>query len=172
MAYFLLTKLAKMINFSCMRLIDIRKENGLTQKQAAELIGIPYRTYIRYEEESNYVGTYKYQKIMEDLINKLKIDEEHGILTVDKIKKLLIPILEKHNIRYCYLFGSYARGDAKENSDIDLLVDTDITGMDFFRLVETIRKALHKKIDLLRLKDLSSNNPIILEILKEGTRLL
>ncbi len=155
-----------------MKLVDIRKEHGLTQKQAAELVGIPYRTYVRYENDPSYVGTYKYQKIVEDLINKLRIDEEHGILSLDKIKKLLIPILDKHNIKYCYLFGSYARGEARDNSDIDLLVDTDITGMSFFALVEEIRDTLHKKIDLLRLIDLTSNNPIILEILKEGIRII
>lgn len=167
-----MTKLAKMVNYRCMRLIDVRKEYGLTQKQVALLIGIPYRTYVRYEESASYEGTYKYQKIIEDLINKMKIDEEHGILSLDKIKKLLIPVLNKHDIKYCYLFGSYARGEARENSDIDLLVDTDITGMKFFELIEEIRVVLHKKIDLLRLKDLSSDNPISLEILKEGIRII
>ena len=155
-----------------MRLIDIRKEYGITQKQAADLVGIPYRTYLRYEEEPSYAGTYKYQKILEDLVNKLTIDEEHGILSLDKIKKLLVPVLNKHNIKYCYLFGSYARGEARENSDVDLLIDTEITGMNFFELVEEIRETLHKKIDILRLKDLSTNNPIILEILKEGIRIV
>ena len=70
------------------------------------------------------------------------------------------------------MFGSYSRGEARENSDIDLLIDTDITGLQFFELVEEIRTSLHKKIDLLRLKDLSSDNPIILKILKEGIRII
>ena len=33
-----------------MNLKEIRRQNGLTQKDAANLVGIPYRTYIRYEE--------------------------------------------------------------------------------------------------------------------------
>lgn len=155
-----------------MTLREIRKQNNLTQKEAADLIGIPYRTYIRYEELISYEGTYKYKKMVEDLLNKVSIDEDKGILSIDKIKTLLIPLLQKRDIKYCYLFGSYARGEARENSDIDLLVDTEITGMDFFKLVEEIRETLHKRIDLLRLKDLSANNPIILEILKEGIKLI
>ena len=155
-----------------MNLSEIRKQNGLTQKQAAELIGIPYRTYIRYEENPSYVGTYKYQKIMEDLLNKVKIDEEHGMLSIDKIRELLIPVLENNGISFCYLFGSYAKGYASERSDVDLLVDTELTGFNFFGLVEEIRQALHKNIDLLRLKDLKSENPIVLEILKDGIRIL
>ena len=155
-----------------MNIKDIRKQNHLTQKEAALLVGIPYRTYLRYEENESYVGTYKYNKILEDIIAKTKVDEEHGLLTIEKIKELIAPILLKHNISYCYLFGSYAKGCPKQNSDVDLLVDTDITGLEFFNLIEEIRSVLHKKIDLLRLGDLQANNPIILEILKEGIRLL
>ena len=161
-----------MIYFKCMNLKDIRKRHSLTQKQAADLIGIPYRTYVRYEEDDSYVNTYKYKKMVEDLNQKLLIDEEHGILSIDTIKALLIPILEKYNITYCYLFGSYARNEARDSSDVDLLVDTEITGLAFLNLIEEIRTTLCKKVDLLRLNDLSDNNPIVLEILKEGVRLI
>ena len=121
-----------------MNLKEIRKYNNLTQKQAAMLIGIPYRTYLRYEENAPYVNTYKYKKIKEDLINKCLIDEEHGLLPIDLIKSKLLPILENHNIDYCYLFGSYARNEAKENSDVDLRIDTEISGLDFLKLIEEI----------------------------------
>lgn len=155
-----------------MDLKEVRKQSGLTQKEAATLIGVPYRTYVRYEENESYRASYKYRKIIEDLTNKVRVDEDHGILSIDKIKEILIPILLKHNITYCYLFGSYAKEKASERSDIDLLIDTSITGLKFFSLVEEIRSSLHKKIDLLRLADLTSDNPIVLEILKEGIRLL
>lgn len=155
-----------------MNIVELRKQNNITQREAASLVGIPYRTYIRYEENESYANTYKYKKIYEDLSNILRIDEEHGLLSVEKIKSLLIPVLKEHNISFCYLFGSYARGEAKENSDVDLLVDTPLTGMEFFRLVEQIRITLNKRIDLLRLEDLSKDNPIILEILKDGIRLI
>ena len=155
-----------------MTLVELRKQNNLTQKEAALLIGIPYRTYIRYENNPDYADTYKYRKIFDDLSSKTKVDENTGILTIDEIKSLLMPILEKNNIHFCYLFGSYAKGTARENSDIDLLVDTDITGLAFFRLVEEIRTTLNKKIDLVRLCDLEANNPLNYEILKEGVKLL
>ena len=161
-----------MLYFKCMNLKDIRKRHSLTQKQAADLIGIPYRTYVRYEEDDSYINTYKYKKMVEDLNQKLLIDEEHGILSIDTIKALLIPILEKYNITYCYLFGSYARNEARDSSDVDLLVDTEITGLAFLNLIEEIRTTLCKKVDLLRLIDLSDNNPIVLEILKGGVRLI
>lgn len=159
-------------NHILMNLKEIRKQNGLTQKDAAKVIGIPYRTYIRYEECEHYSSSYKYQKIVSDLLEKTKIDENNGVLSIEFIKNTLVPILEKHQISLCYLFGSYAKGNPKENSDVDLLVDTSLTGMKFFNLVEEMRVALHKKIDLLRLIDLENDNPIAIEILKDGKRLL
>ena len=172
MAINTLTKYAKMVNCKCMDLIDLRKQHGLTQKEAAQLIGVPYRTYIRYEENPSYVGSFKYRMFLSTLENALRVDEEHGLLTIDKIKELLMPIFKQRNISFCYLFGSYAKGTAKEKSDVDLLVDTDITGFEFFGFVEEIRTALHKRVDLLRLGDLKADNPIILEILKDGIRII
>ena len=144
MAISKLTKYAKMVNYECMELVDIRKQSGITQKEAAELIGVPFRTYCRYENIETYRNTYKYKLFAKELAEKVKIDEEHGLLTIEKIKSLVLPILNKNNINYCYLFGSYARGEAREDSDVDLLVDTEITGMEFFGLVEELRVALHK----------------------------
>lgn len=167
-----LTKLAKMVNYSCMELVDLRKQNGLTQKEAAAIIGIPYRTYIRYEENESYKESFKYRMMIEELNKKILIDEEHGVLTQAKIKETLIPILNEHDIKFCYLFGSYARNEARENSDVDLLIDTDITGMAFFKLIEEMRTALHKKVDLIRLRDITEDNPISLNILKEGIKIL
>ncbi len=154
-----------------MRLKEVRRSYGLTQKEAALLVGVPLRTYVRYEDKEEYSDLYKYNKILEDLINKKKIDEEHGILTIDQIKSSVLPVLEKNGITYCFLFGSYSRNEARENSDVDLLIRTDLTGLAFLNLIEEFRTALHKKVDLLRLCDIASNNPISLEILKEGIKI-
>ena len=103
---------------------------------------------------------------------KFEISEEKGLLTIEHIKKTIIPVLKRNNINYCYLFGSYAKGNPRENSDVDLLIDTDASGLSFLNLIEEFRILLHKKVDLLRLKDIKENNPIALEILKEGIKIL
>ena len=155
-----------------MMLRELRKQNGLTQTQAAQLVGIPFRTYIRYEREFANKDSFKSQMIFNTLKEKTTINEEHGLLTIDQIKEKIVPILRKNGISFCYLFGSYAKGCPKPTSDVDLLVDTELSGLKFFNLVEEMRTALNKKIDLLRLGDLKTDNPIVLEILKEGIRLL
>lgn len=155
-----------------MTLKQTRESYCISQMTAAEVLGIPVRTLRRYETNEKY-GNPLVRTVLIDLLNeKYEITEDKGILTIEQIRSTLIPILRKKNISYCYLFGSYAKGNAKPTSDVDLLVDTDITGLDFFTLVEEIRVKLHKKIDLLRLKDLQPSNPIVLEILKEGIRLI
>ena len=41
---------------------------------------------------------------------------------IESIKKKAIPVLRKYKITKAGIFGSYARGDYKKNSDIDMLV--------------------------------------------------
>ena len=44
------------------------------------------------------------------------------ILTSEDINRFVRPIAEKYHVKEIYLFGSYARGEADENSDLDFLV--------------------------------------------------
>ena len=46
------------------------------------------------------------------------------VYTVDEIRQIVHPIAERYGLQAVYLFGSYARGTASEDSDIDLLIDT------------------------------------------------
>ena len=154
-----------------MTLKEIRDSYGISQQQAANVLGIPVRTLRRYETNENYGNPLVRNALTKLLNEKYEITEDKGILTLESIKDILLPILSNNGISFCYLFGSYAKGNAKPTSDVDLLVDTDITGLDFFSLVEEIRLKLHKKVDLIRLKDLQSDNPIILEILRYGIRI-
>ena len=43
--------------------------------------------------------------------------------TIEDIKTIIEPIARKYGVERVYLFGSYARGEANMNSDIDLRVD-------------------------------------------------
>jgi predicted nucleotidyltransferase len=50
------------------------------------------------------------------------------------------------------LFGSYARGDADENSDVDVLVEVDynaLVGLDYFGWNLDLEDLLHKHIDIV-----------------------
>ncbi|WP_347489005.1 nucleotidyltransferase domain-containing protein [Desulfoscipio sp. XC116] len=45
------------------------------------------------------------------------------VYTVDEIKNIASKIAERHGVERMFLFGSYARGDAKTDSDLDFRID-------------------------------------------------
>ena len=51
------------------------------------------------------------------------IPVEQGVLSLDEIKRRLTPVFEKYQVKRAYLFGSYARGEATPESDIDIRVE-------------------------------------------------
>ncbi|RFZ92994.1 nucleotidyltransferase [Mucilaginibacter conchicola] len=58
-----------------------------------------------------------------------------------------------------YLFGSYSRNEADENSDIDILVDLDYSkhiGLSFFTMQDELKAILKKNIDLISSNAVSS----------------
>lgn len=154
-----------------MSIKELRKSLDLTQKEASKIVKIPLRTYVNYENDSEKENTIKYQYIKETLEKYGRIDETHGILTLEKIKQLSSSVLSKYPVEYAYLFGSYAKEKATESSDIDLLVSTNITGMNFFGLIEELRQELKKKVEVITLSSLEDNQELLHEILKDGIKI-
>ena len=151
-----------------MALKELRLTFGLTQVEAANSVGVHLRTYIRYESnpgESNL----KYQKIVELLKDKYEITETKGIYALDKLKIILFNVIEKYKdeISFCYLFWSYA----KDESDVDICINTTLTGFRFVGLVENLHQVLKKKVDVIRFNDLKDNLELINEIMKDGIKI-
>lgn len=84
------------------------------------------------------------------------------IYSLDEIRCRIIPVAKAYGIRRVYLFGSYARNEATEQSDIDLLIDTSGTALrSLFSLGQLycdLEKALKKKIDLITVSSLEQEN--------------
>jgi len=78
--------------------------------------------------------------------------------TIDEIARRITPVAQRYGLASVYLFGSYARGDASANSDIDLLVDLSGTDIDsLFKLgglYSDLEAALNAPIDLITLDSL------------------
>jgi uncharacterized protein len=93
-------------------------------------------------------------------------------MTVAQIKRKVVPLLKKNDVVKAGIFGSYARGEAKKKSDIDMLVKQkgrksyfDLVGLQF-----ELEKRLGKKVDLLTYDGL---NPYLKErILQEEVRII
>lgn len=157
-----------------MNLLQTRTYYNLTQLEASRIIKLPIRTYIRYEKDDNYGNELKREMMIKTINDHCEITETKGILTIDFIKSELTKLFDseyKSDIEFCYLFGSYAKSYANESSDVDLCVSTQLTGLKFIGLSESIRQVLHKKIDLIRLSNLNDNIDLINEIMKDGIKI-
>ena len=150
---------------------ELRKSKHLTQQEAAFRIGVSLRSYISYENEETKKGSPKYRFLLQELEKINPIDEEHGVLERDELINICSEILSEYDVDYCYLFGSYAKGKASGSSDVDLLISAKVTGLKYYELVERLREALHKKVDMLDTKQLLKNEALLNEVLKEGIRI-
>lgn len=91
------------------------------------------------------------------------------IFTIQDIKSLVAPIAQKYKVQEIYLFGSYARGDADESSDLDFLV---FGGENFkltmiFSLAEELRDVLKKDVDVFEINEINLNSDFYNTIMKE-----
>jgi len=157
-----------------MTLLEARKQYNVSQIEVANLLGVPIRTYIRYEQDDNYGSELKRKTMIQIINDRYEITENKGLLTSEIIKKEITLLFDneyKGVVKFCYLFGSYAKGYATEKSDVDLCIATSLTGLDFVGLSEDIRRVLHKKIDLVRFDTLNNNLELINEIMKDGIKI-
>lgn len=85
------------------------------------------------------------------IVSLINTDLNKSIYTIKEIKTIIKPILNKYGITEIYLFGSYARGEAKESSDIDIYCNKGNvkTFIDQGLLEDELEKALNKKVDIV-----------------------
>ena len=72
-------------------------------------------------------------------------------MKVEEIKRRVLPILRRYGVKRVDLFGSCVKGEMREDSDIDILVEIekDISLLDFIGLKLEIEDALGRKVDLV-----------------------
>ena len=71
--------------------------------------------------------------------------------SIEKIKNKAVPILKSSGVEFAGIFGSCARGDADERSDIDLLVrfTSRKSLLDLVHLENTLSDVLNRKVDVV-----------------------
>ena len=83
--------------------------------------------------------------------NLIMEDINPSVLTIKEIKECIKPIMKKHGIKNVYLFGSYSRGEANRDSDVDIYCDSGDVDTLFKQVAfnEELEKALGKKVDVI-----------------------
>ena len=148
-----------------------RIKKGLTQAEAARRLGVSRRSYLSYENDESKSDSVKYRFLLQSMKAIDPLDEEHGILSQKEIRSICEKVFADYPVDFCYLFGSYVKENASEKSDVDLLIAADMKGLRFYELAERLREALHKKVDLLDFGQLTGNEALLREIMKEGVRI-
>src|SRR3989344_1123038 len=141
------------------RVLSVRKGKKISKK----------RVYLGHDL-SNSELLIKEKTADEKLLSK-KIKKTNK--EIERIKPKIIKILKRNNVSRAGIFGSYARGEQGENSDVDIVVDIEDKRMSllgFIKLIRLLEEILKRKVDLV---EYNSIKPRIKEkILKEEVRII
>ena len=92
------------------------------------------------------------------------------VYTIEEIKRILKELLEDKPVYQVILFGSYAKKEATEKSDIDLIIDTNsqLKGFALLKLICQIEEKLQKDVDGFEKYEIIENSLIDKEIKETG----
>lgn len=92
---------------------------------------------------------------------------------VEDIRKTVQDLLRKYHAQQALLFGSYARGEQTELSDVDLIIygGENFKLRDIFALAEDLREALRVPVDCFEITEVDPDSQFYKTIITEGVRI-
>ncbi|MCL1858657.1 MAG: nucleotidyltransferase domain-containing protein [Oscillospiraceae bacterium] len=92
------------------------------------------------------------------------------MLSIEEIKSYIIPVVEKYPVEKVILYGSYARGDASDTSDIDLVVESGgkMRNSKIFTLGGDLLDVLPVRVDVYDILEIANPSAMYENIQKEG----
>lgn len=95
------------------------------------------------------------------------------VLTYSEIEAALKLLLKKYHAEYALLFGSYARGEATADSDVDVVIvgGNDFRPRDIFAFGEDLREILHRDADVFEMREVNKDTPFYHSMMQEGVRI-
>ncbi|MBQ8510798.1 MAG: nucleotidyltransferase domain-containing protein [Clostridia bacterium] len=91
-----------------------------------------------------------------------------AVLTPEMVAEILRPVFEQYHVRKAILFGSVAKGTNHENSDVDLLVDSGLKGLQFCGLAGDVEDSLGFDVDIFDIAHIIPDSRIDKEIAATG----
>ena len=90
-----------------------------------------------------------------------------------EIEKVIKVLLDKYHAECAILFGSYARGDETEGSDIDVIVigGAHFRPKDIFAFGEELRQITKKEVDAFEIREVNEGTEFYENVMREGVRI-
>ncbi|MBR1811084.1 MAG: nucleotidyltransferase domain-containing protein [Clostridia bacterium] len=95
------------------------------------------------------------------------------MLTRKEIEYAIRLLLARYHADHALLFGSYARGDATQESDLDVLVvgGSRFKKSNIFAFAEELREMTGKQADVFEISELDTDAPLYQTIFREGVKI-
>lgn len=92
------------------------------------------------------------------------------IYTLEDIKEILKEVLMHTEVEKAVLFGSYAKNKPTEQSDIDILIDSNgkVKGLKYFAIIDMIKQKFDKDVDVIERTEIDKNSKIDKKIERTG----
>jgi len=96
-----------------------------------------------------------------------------NVLTLSEIESYVRLLLKKYNAESALLFGSYARGEATSDSDIDIIVfgGPDFKRCNIFAFAEDLRELTKRDVDAFEISEVNDNSDFHRTVMKEGWKI-
>lgn len=96
-----------------------------------------------------------------------------GVMSRDELETIIRELLHKYHAEYALLFGSYARGEATAESDIDVIVfgGERFRARDIFAFGEELRQRTNKDVDAFEIREINVGSPFYEAVMEEGVRI-
>lgn len=95
------------------------------------------------------------------------------MLTRTNVEQSIRELLSRYHAESALLFGSYARGDATEESDIDVVVigGAHFNRPDIFAFAEDLRELTGKDVDAFEICEVNVGTPFYETLMREGKQI-
>ena len=95
------------------------------------------------------------------------------MLPITTIENAIRQLLARYHAEYALLIGSYARGEATEASDIDVVVfgGSQFKKMDIFAFAEDLLELTGKDVDAFEICEVNVGTPFYEAVMREGRRI-